>query len=59
MERLMRFFAEALYSPDAPDPTALASLKLSRTFFVGQGYHTGAIDTLRQAWVDELTRRAR
>jgi hypothetical protein len=55
----MRFLAEALNAPDAPDPEAFAKLKLSRTFFVGQGYHAASVDTLRQAWLDELSRRAR
>jgi hypothetical protein len=55
----MRFLAAALADPASPDPDQLANLKLSRTFFVGQGYHAGAVDALRQAWLDELIRRAR
>jgi hypothetical protein len=58
VERLMQLLTAVLDSPEAPDPAELAELKLSRTFFVGQGYHAGAVDALRQAWLDELTRRA-
>jgi hypothetical protein len=54
----MRLLADMLASPDAPDPGALADLKLSRTFFVGQGYHVGAVDAVRAAWLEELDRRA-
>jgi hypothetical protein len=54
----MKVLAAMLNDPDAPDPDQLASLKLARTFFVGQGYHAGAVDVLRQAWLDELNRRA-
>ncbi|HWM06336.1 MAG TPA: hypothetical protein VNP92_28680 [Actinophytocola sp.] len=52
--------AAAVTNPDAADgprPEDLASLKLSRTFFIGQGYHTGAVEALRLAWVNELRRR--
>jgi hypothetical protein len=55
----MQLLTAILDNPDAPDPGELASVKLSRTFFVGQGYHAGAVDALRQAWVDELNRRVR
>jgi hypothetical protein len=54
----MKLLADTLDSPEPPDPKQLASLKLTRTFFVGQGYHAGAVDALRQAWLDEFTRRA-
>jgi hypothetical protein len=54
----MKLLAATLGSPEAPDPEQLANLKLTRTFFVGQGYHVGAVDVLRQAWLDELSRRA-
>ncbi len=54
----MQLLADILASTDAPDPHVLADLKLSRTFFVGQGYHVGAVDTLRTAWLQELDRRA-
>lgn len=56
VERLMTLLAASL---DEPDPDALTNLRLSRTFFVGQGYHVGAVDALRQAWLDEIVRRAR
>jgi hypothetical protein len=46
-----------LDSTDAPDPGALADLKLSRTFFVGQGYHVGVVDAMKTAWLEELHRR--
>jgi hypothetical protein len=59
VERLMQLLTTTLDNPDAPDPDGVAELKLSRTFFVGQGYHVGAVDVLRQAWVDELRRRVR
>jgi hypothetical protein len=55
----MQVLTAALDDPDAPKPDDLADLKLSRTFFVGQGYHAGAVDVLRQAWLAELQRRAR
>lgn len=58
VERLMKVLAAMLDDPDSPDPAQLANLKLTRTFFVGQGYHAGAVDALRQAWLDELNRRA-
>ncbi len=58
VERFMQLLADILASTDAPDPHVLADLKLSRTFFVGQGYHVGAVDTLRTAWLQELDRRA-
>jgi hypothetical protein len=54
----MKLLAATLDSPDSLDPTKLANLRLTRTFFVGQGYHAGVVDALRQAWVDELSRRA-
>lgn len=59
VERLVQFLASVLDNPDSPGPDELAKLKLSRTFFVGQGYHAGVVDAVRQAWLDELARRAR
>lgn len=59
VERLTQFLAATLDSDEAPDPVGFAEVKLSRTFFVGQGYHVDAVDALRQAWLDELIRRAR
>jgi hypothetical protein len=58
VERLMQFFAAALDASELPGPEELAAFKLSRTFFVGQGYHAGVVDAVRQAWVDEFERRA-
>lgn len=54
----MQFFAAALDASELPGPEELAAFKLSRTFFVGQGYHAGVVDAVRQAWVDEFERRA-
>jgi hypothetical protein len=54
----MKLLAYALDNPDVPEPDALAGLKLSRTFFVGQGYHVAVVDAVRAAWLDELRRRA-
>jgi len=59
VERLVQVLAALLADPESAGPDELASLKLSRTFFVGQGYHVEAVDAVRQAWVDELRRRAR
>jgi len=58
VERLMQFFADALNGTEAPGPGELAGFKLSRTFFVGQGYHAGVVDAVRRAWVEEFERRA-
>ena len=55
----MQILSAMLADPESAGPDEFASLKLSRTFFVGQGYHVGAVDAVRQAWVDELRRRAR
>jgi hypothetical protein len=59
VERLVQVLAALLADPESAGPDELVTLKLSRTFFVGQGYHVGAVDAVRQAWVDELQRRAR
>jgi len=59
VERLVQLLAGMLGDPEAGGADEVAALKLSRTFFVGQGYHVGAVDAVRQAWVDELRRRAR
>jgi len=57
VERLMTVLAGALTDPDGPRAEEVAGLKLSRTFFIGQGYHVGAVEALRLAWVTELRRR--
>ncbi|MFL6120342.1 hypothetical protein [Actinophytocola sp.] len=36
----------------------VAKVELSRTS-AGQGYHVEAVDAVRQAWIEELMRRAR
>jgi hypothetical protein len=58
VERLVNLLADAIAdAEDGPRPDDLAGLKLSRTFFIGQGYHIGAVEALRLAWVNELRRR--
>ena len=57
IDRLMTLLAEAITQPDGPRAEEIANLKLSRTFFIGQGYHVGAVEALRLAWVTELRRR--
>ncbi|GAB3445934.1 hypothetical protein GCM10027436_35800 [Actinophytocola sediminis] len=57
VERLMTMLITAATDPDGPRADDIATLKLSRTFFIGQGYHAGAIEALRLAWVSELRRR--
>lgn len=57
VERLMTLLTAAATDPDGPRAEDIAGLKLSRTFFIGQGYHAGAVEALRLAWVSELRRR--
>ncbi len=58
VERLVKLLATAMSDDEEGlRPDDLAKLKLSRTFFIGQGYHTGAVEALRAAWVNELRRR--
>jgi hypothetical protein len=58
VERLVTLLADAVVDPgDGPGADDIAGLKLSRTFFIGQGYHAGAVEALRLAWVNELRRR--
>jgi DivIVA domain-containing protein len=58
VEKLINLLADALDDTDnGPRPDDLAGLKLSRTFFIGQGYHIGAVEALRSAWISELKRR--
>ena len=58
VEKLVKVLAEAIMNADdGPRPDDIAGLKLSRTFFIGQGYHIGAVEALRLAWVNELRRR--
>jgi hypothetical protein len=58
VERLVNLLAEAITATDdVPRPDDIAGIKLSRTFFIGQGYHIGAVEALRAAWVNELRRR--
>jgi hypothetical protein len=58
LERLVNLLADAIADvEDGPGPDDIAGLKLSRTFFIGQGYHIGAVEALRLAWVNELRRR--
>jgi hypothetical protein len=53
----MGVLADAITDPDGPRPDDVAEFSLSRTFFIGQGYHIGAVEALRLAWVTELRRR--
>jgi DivIVA domain-containing protein len=57
VEKLARLLAEAVEQVDGPTSADLMTAKLNRTFFNGQGYHTGAVDALLAAWVDELRHR--
>jgi hypothetical protein len=58
VERLVNLLADAITATeDGPRPDDIAGVKLSRTFFIGQGYHIGAVEALRAAWVNELRRR--
>jgi DivIVA domain-containing protein len=57
VEKLARLLADAIEQVDGPTSADLMTAKLNRTFFNGQGYHTGAVDALLAAWVDELRHR--
>jgi hypothetical protein len=58
VERLVNLLADAITATDdGPRPDDISGVKLSRTFFIGQGYHIGAVEALRAAWVNELRRR--
>ncbi|MGH3880367.1 MAG: hypothetical protein ACRDSK_25375, partial [Actinophytocola sp.] len=58
VQRLVALLADAIADVEnGPRPDEVAGLKLSRTFFIGQGYHIGAVEALRAAWVSELKRR--
>jgi hypothetical protein len=58
VDKLVNLLADAIAAAeDGPRPDDIAGVKLSRTFFIGQGYHIGAVEALRSAWVNELKRR--
>jgi hypothetical protein len=57
VERLARLLAAAADQVDGPTAGQLMTLKLHKTFFNGQGYHTGAVDALLAAWIEELRNR--
>lgn len=58
VERMVDLLADAIANTeDGPRPDDISGIKLSRTFFIGQGYHIGAVEALRVAWVNELRRR--
>jgi DivIVA domain-containing protein len=57
VEKLARLLVDAIEQVDGPTSADLMTAKLNRTFFNGQGYHTGAVDALLAAWVDELRHR--
>jgi DivIVA domain-containing protein len=57
VEKLARLLAAAIERVDGPTSNDLARVKLSRTFFTGQGYHADVVDTLIDAWLWELRHR--
>jgi DivIVA domain-containing protein len=57
VEKLAQLIAAAIKSPDGPTSDDLRTIRLSRTFFNGQGYHPEVVDTLRNAWIAELRHR--
>jgi DivIVA domain-containing protein len=57
VEKLAKLLAAAIEQVDGPSANDVARFKLNRTFFTGQGYHTGVVDVLIQAWLDELRNR--
>ncbi|HEV2778096.1 MAG TPA: DivIVA domain-containing protein [Actinophytocola sp.] len=57
VEKLAKLLAAAIERVDGPTSNDLARVKLSRTFFTGQGYHADVVDTLIDAWLWELRHR--
>lgn len=57
VERLARLLVSAVAEVGGPTSEDLRTARLSRTFFNGQGYHTEVVDTLRNAWIQELRHR--
>jgi DivIVA domain-containing protein len=57
VEKLARLLARAVEEVDGPSSADIRTAPLHRTFFNGQGYRTDVIDTIINAWVEELRRR--
>lgn len=57
VEKLARVVAATINDPNAPGADEIATFRLSKTFLVGQGYHTEVVDELRAAWVAALRYR--
>lgn len=58
VEKLARLLASAAAEEgDGPTSADIRTAPLHRTFFNGQGYRTDVIDTIINAWVEELRRR--
>jgi DivIVA domain-containing protein len=57
VEKLAMMIAATLNDVNAPSADEIATFRLSRTFLVGQGYHTEVVDELRAAWVAALRYR--
>lgn len=57
VEKLARLIATTIDDVDPPSADEIATFRLSRTFLVGQGYHTEVVDELRAAWVATLRYR--
>jgi DivIVA domain-containing protein len=57
VEKLARLLARAVEDVDGPTSADIRTAPLHRTFFNGQGYRTDVIDTIINAWVEELRRR--
>lgn len=57
VEKLARLLGRAVAEVDGPTAADVRTAPLHRTFFNGQGYRTDVIDTIINAWVEELRRR--
>lgn len=57
VERLAKLLARAVEEVNGPTSADIRTASLHRTFFNGQGYRTDVIDTIVNAWVEELRRR--
>jgi DivIVA domain-containing protein len=57
VEKLARLLARALTEVNGPTSADIRTAPLHRTFFNGQGYRTDVIDTIINAWVEELRGR--
>jgi len=57
VERLARLIARAIEEVNGPTAADIRTAPLHRTFFNGQGFRTDVVDTIVNAWVEELRRR--